>query len=74
MIIGGTTDAAVSILLLLGFFIYLSWYNRLRATHFSGGGYDENEEEFERIERCAVIVMVRSTYHLPDYHSYCVLI
>ena len=34
MVIGGAMDAVVSMLLLLIFFAYLSWYNRLRAQQF----------------------------------------
>ncbi len=65
-------DAAMSMLLLLGFFKYLSLYHRLRARQFNSNGhsYDENEEGLRRTERRAMVIMVGSTYDSPNYYSY----
>ncbi len=50
MVIGGVTDAVVSMLLLLVFLTFLSWYHRLRSEQFSGRNYDEGEEGLRKTQ------------------------
>ncbi len=72
MLIGGITDAFVSVVLLLILLLFLSLYHQWREEHFSGDTQDENAAALKTCEQRLVATMVRSTIYLlpPDFDSY----
>ena len=71
MLIGGITDACISVLFLLIFFLFLSLYHRARAEQFSGDSHAEDGAGLRMVEERAMAVMVGSIYLPLDFVLTC---